>query len=273
MKRIKVLIPVIILTALIIILVILLNPSKRYEKLSIDEGKWESLQASRQASDDLQLEKIEFNDYSLIIDEGTDTIYYSIVKENQTKYNPNVSFEASDNHAKLVILKDEITDKKVHSDYQFKMMIYNSDEYHIYNLVCTDFPIVNINYDIYGIMPKEKNIDVEVTVFDNMEKSSKRITNSQGVLNILKEEGRKDYKLKLTTNSPGKNERENHLSIFQMDPHNEYLLTQEEELGQKNFKVELFINNEYQGQYSLQQGNKKNDIPGEQEKFAPAGRQ
>ena len=267
MKRIKVLIPVIILTAIIIILVIVLNPSKRYEKLSIDESKWESLQASRQVNDDLQLEKIEFNDYSLIIDEEADTIYYSIVNENQTKYNPNVSFEANEEHVKLAILKDKITDEKVHSDYQFKMMIYSHQEYHIYNLVCTDFPIVNIIYDTHGIMPKEKNIDVNISVFDNMEKSSKRVTNSQGILDILKDNGNKEYKLKLTTNSLGRNERENHLSIFQMDPHNEYLLTQEEGIGKKSFKVEFFINNEYQGQYLLQQRDDKNNIP--REKLGP----
>ena len=266
MKRVKVLIPVIILTVFIIILIILLNPSKRYQKLFINESKWESLQESKTSNDNLKLERIEFNEYNLVIDEASDTIYYSIVNDNQTKYNPNVSFESNEDNVKLAILEDEITDEKVHSDYSFKLMIYNKQYYHIYNLVCTDFPIVNIVYDTNTDIEKTKNIDVDISVFDNMEQSGKRITNSKGELDIQEIDGKKEYKLKLTTVSPGRNERKNHLSIFSMDPHNEYLLTKENEIpvdnpidAPRDFKVELFINNEYQGQYSIKNG--KGNIP------------
>ena len=55
--------------------------------------------------------------------------------------------------------------------------------------------------------------------------------------------------------TPGKNKRDNKLSILNMKPNSEYILTQikneqEDELD-KNHRVELFLNNEYKGIYSL----------------------
>lgn len=247
-----------VLTVIIILIVVLLNPNTRYKKLSITQTKWDSIIEARTASDSLQLDEIQFNDYILPIDKNADTIYYSLVNDSKTKYNPNISFEANQDKVKLAILEDDITDKKVHSDYQFKMMIYDNEEYHIYNLVCTDFPILNITYNTDEMSKnKDKNISVDISVFDNMETSTKRVTNSKGILDIHNINGNKDYNLKLTMKSPGKNQRKNSISIFNMSPHNEYLLTQEEVVntdGPKDFKVELFINNEYQGQYSIKNG-------------------
>lgn len=255
MSRKKILIPIIILTLIIIILVIVLNPSRRYQKMSISEDKWDSIIESRTYSANLTIDEIRFNDYDLVIDKDSNTIYYSLVNDSKMKYNPNVSFEASDDSAKLVILEDEITDEKVKSDYKFKMMIYNKDEYNTYDLACTDFPIVNINYNEVDGAGKKRNIPIDLYLFNNREKTPNRVTISDGKLDILdNENGSNDYKLTLFMDSIGRNRRENHVSIFDMDPHNEYLLTQAEEgggQGPKNFKVELFINNDYKGQYSL----------------------
>lgn len=254
MNRKKVLIPIVILTIIIIILVIVLNPNKRYKKLFVSEAKWDSIIQSRSSSKDLVLESIEFNDYGLIIDESSNTIYYSLVNDNKTKYNPNVSFSANEESVKLAILSDEITDEKVHSDYQFKIMIYNNSEYHIYNLVCTDFPILNITYtSSQSSKNKDKNIPIEIFLFNNLENTPNKIIKSMGKLDIINKNSEMEYKFKLFMNSPGKNKRENHISIFNMDPHNEYVLTTSEENQQRarSFKVELFVNGKYEGLYLL----------------------
>lgn len=146
MNRKKILIPIIILTAIIILLIILLNPSKRYNKLSISKNSWNEIINTRAESKRLALEDIEFNDYNLIIDPNTSTLYYSVVNESTSKYNPNVSYRATDKNVKIAILSDDITDEKVKSNYKFQIMIYNDKEYHIYNLICTDLPILNFTY-------------------------------------------------------------------------------------------------------------------------------
>ena len=60
--------------------------------------------------------------------------------------------------------------------------------------------------------------------------------------------------------SPGKNKRDNKISILNMKPNSEYVLTEikseetqiiENDKEPRNHRVELFINNEYKGVYSL----------------------
>ena len=245
MNRKKILIPIIILTIFIIILIIVLKPSTRYNKISINENKWNSIISSRTENTNLVLKDIEFNDYNLIIDEKNSTLYYSIISDSKTKYNPDVSFNASDNSAKLAILSDEITDTKVQNNYEFKIMIYNESVYHIYNLICTNLPILNISYNT-NVKSKQKGIQAEIYLFDNMTRIPNRVTISRAKLKLTEN----NYIFSLNMTTPGKNIRENKRSIFNMDPHSEYILnsTSNDNKGQKG---ELFINNEYVGVYSL----------------------
>ncbi|MBQ9297847.1 MAG: hypothetical protein IJ223_02235 [Clostridia bacterium] len=253
MSRNKILIPIIILTAIIILIIIILNPSTRFNKISISETKWNNIISSRTENKNLILRDLEFNDYNLVIDEKNNTVYYSLINDNKTKYNPIVSFKSKNQNIKIAILSDEITDNKVQNNYKFKIMIYNDKEYHIYNLVCTELPIVNIRYkEKVGI--KQKNIPMEIYVFNNLSNTPNRIAISNGKIKI--DENNYIFSLNMTT--PGKNIRENRISILNMKPNSEYILkpvdSQEENVaGQpKNHRVELFINNEYQGVYSLE---------------------
>ena len=67
-----------------------------------------------------------------------------------------------------------------------------------------------------------------------------------------------NYIFSLHMLTPGKNKRDNKLSILNMKPNNEYVLSkvnqdisQEDNLENKKHLVELFLNNEYQGIYLL----------------------
>ena len=255
MNRKKILLPIIIFTGLIIFLIILLNPSTRYRSLSVNESKWNSIKESRTENEKLGLEDIEFNDYKSIIDRKNNTIYYSIVNSSKNKYNPNVSYRTNNKNIKLAILSDEITDEKVKNNYKFKIMIYDNKEYHIYDLICTDLPTLNIRYK-ENVGDKQKNIPMEIFVFNNLENTPNKITVSNGKLKI--NEGNYTFLLNITT--PGKNIRDNKISILNMKPNSEYILTpitNEETVVTENntehvdHKVELFMNNEYRGLYSL----------------------
>ncbi|MBR3002260.1 MAG: hypothetical protein IKF38_01630 [Clostridia bacterium] len=255
MNRKKIIIPIIILTAIIILLIILLNPSKQYKKLSINESSWNEIISTRTANERLALLDIEFNDYNLIIDKNSSTLYYSAVNGSKYKYNPNVSFKATGKNVKIAILSDEITDEKVQSNYKFKIMIYNDIEYHIYNLVCTDLPILNFNYK-ETVGNKLKNIPMEMYLFDNLSNAVNRITVSSGKLKINQD----NYIFSLNMLTPGKNVRENNKSLLNMKPNNEYILTAINDRNETmqpartpySQRVEVFINNEYKGKYLLE---------------------
>lgn len=246
----KILIPVIIFTGLILVLIIVLNPSHKFNKLSVNESKWSSIQKSRTENINLALNDIKFNDYILIIDEKNNTIYYSVINDSKNKYNPNVTYSTNNKNIKLSILSDEITDEKVKSNHQFKLMIYNEKEYHIYNLICTDLPIINISYNKDEEI-KQKNIPMEMYLFDNLSNIPNKITISSGRFKI--DENNYIFSLQMLT--PGKNKRDNRRSILGMKPNSEYFLTAEsynlENDINKNNRVELFLNNEYKGVYSL----------------------
>lgn len=251
MDRNKILIPVIVFTSLIIILIIVLNPSSKYKRLTISESKWNNIQESLTENTHLVIKDIRFNDYKLIIDEKNNTLYYSLVNDNHNKYNPNVSYSTNNKDAKLAILSDEITDEKVKNNYEFKIMIYDEKEYHIYNLKYTDFPILNINYNKNEDI-NQKNIPMEMYLFDNLSNVPNKITISSG--KVKKDEDSYIFSLHMLT--PGKNKRDNKLSILNMKPNSEYKLTPinndvENEIN-KNHKVELFLNNEYIGKYRLE---------------------
>ena len=246
---------VIVFTCLIIILIIALNPSHKYNNLSISESKWNSIKSSRVENKNLVLEDIKFNDYKLIIDENNNTIYYSLVNDSQNKYNPTISYNASKN-IKLAILLDEITDEKVKSNYQFKIIIYDEKEYHIYNLKCTELPILNISYNRNEEI-NQKNIPMQMYLFDNLTNVPNKLTISSGKIKTNED----NYIFSLNMLTPGKNKRENKLSILNMKPHSEYILTpisnEPEYDVNKKHRIELFLNNEYKGIYSLGYGDEK----------------
>ena len=255
MDKNKILIPVILLTVIAIILIIVLNPSSEFRELSINESKWNSIKESRIENKNLKLEDIKFNDYKLIIDEKNNTLYYSVVNDSQNKYNPRIGYNANSPNVKLAILSDEITDEKVKSNYQFKTMIYNEKEYHIYNLKCTDIPILNISYD-KNDETNQNSVPMEIYLFDNLSNIPNKITISRGKLKINDD----NYTFSLHMLTPGKNKRNNKLSILNMKPNSEYVLSkidkttsQIQENGVNNMEhiVELFLNNEYKGVYSL----------------------
>ena len=270
MNRKKLLITIIVITAAITISMIVLNNQINLKKLSIEQNKWNSILSSRTENNNLKLESIKFNDYSLLIDENNSSLYYSVVGNMSNKYDPDVTFIASDENVKIAVLNDEITDEKIANNYQFKIVIYNDSEYRLYSLVCTNLPMLNIEYNTE--ISREKNIPIDVYLFNNLNNSVNRVAKSSGRLNILEDENdKKDYTFSLLQKSLGRNERENNISILNMNKHNEYILnsmnsddekirnvfstnlwneTTEERYDSYNY-VELFINGEYVGLYSL----------------------
>ena len=251
MSKRKILISLIIFTAIILILIISLNSSHKYNKLSVSESKWNSIQESKIENKNLVLIDIKFNDYKLIIDEQSNTLYYSLINNSQNKYNPKVSYDANNKNVKLVFYTDEITDEKIRSNHLFKIMIYTEKEYHIYNLKCTDLPILNISYHKNQEI-NQKNAPMKMYLFDNLTNIPNKITISSGKIKMNEDK----YVFSLHMLTPGKNKRDNKLSILNMKPNSEYTLTpisnEEENDINTNHRVELFLNNEYKGVYSLE---------------------
>ena len=223
------------LTFLIIILIILLLPKTRYNNLVISNEEWNKIISTRNNNSNLKLDNIKFNDYNLIIDEDSNAIYYSIVN-SKTKYNPIVDYNSK---YKIAF------NKQINSDNdEVDVIIYNNKNYRIYKLVLTNMPILSINYKEQT--NKLRKIPVDIYLFDNDVNTTNKVLKSLGDLTIIKENN--EYILSLKKESLGRNKRDNEVSLFGMEKHDEYLV----KVTDKNTNyINLFINNKYVGKYTL----------------------
>lgn len=252
MNRKKVFIIVIIFTIIIIIGLLITTKTQSYNNLNISKKKWDSILEKREENLDLEIENIRFNEYDLIVDNNSNKIYYSIINNNDSSYNPNISYKANQN-TKIVILKDELDNSKI-GTHEFKIMIYNDSFYRIYTLVCTRFSVLNISKK--ESTHKKQNILMKIYLFNNLQNSSNRIIRSDGLLNI---ENNDNYKMHLEVLSPGRNIRDNVISIMDMEPSSRYTLTrvdvlaENQNINKKNTRLlELFIDNQYKGIYKIE---------------------
>ncbi len=255
MSRKKVLISVIALTIIAIVLIVVFNIKQKYSKFIVNQSNWDSIKESRIENNNLVLEEIRFNDYKLIIDNKNNSLYYSVVNDSKNKFNPNVSYSTNNNNAALVILSDEITQERINNNYEFKLMIYDENSYHIYNLKCTNLPILNISYN-ENEETNQKSFSMEMYLFDNLSNIPNKVITSSGKIRM----NEKDFLFSLHVLTPGKNKRENKLSILNMKPNSEFELTKinndnlpKQGDNTKNNIVVLFLNNEYKGVYLLEE--------------------
>lgn len=267
---------IICITLFLISIVIIFNSGKKFNNLVIDENKWNDIIKSRMESTSIKINNIKMNDFSLLIDEVENSIYYSML-DNSKKYNPTVMYDI-DKNAKIAI-NEEIEEEKVNNNYNFKLMVYDDTKYHIYNFVVTTLPIINISYD--EDISKTERVKSDIYLFDNRNNTHKNVINSNAVINILDNGSeKKDYSFSIVMDSLGNNERENNLSVLGMQKHSEYLLNSLSNDNEKvrevfstnlwndfsKFKndnsefVELFINNHYVGLYSLGFNTEKDSI-------------
>ncbi len=281
MSRKKLLILIIFITIIIGILIAFMNYSTKFKKVQIDQTQWESIISSRKENDNAKIEKIEFNGYGLIIDEEADKIYYSLINESSNKYSPDVDFEASSEEYSLAVMEDPITDAKIKESHEFKLMIYNNEYYHVYSLICTDLPMLNITFDKIVQRPKEmgdellnektsqmranneiqgdetivkkgKKSPIMMWMFNNQSNNTNRVTISKGT--IKKSKDSNSYTLNLEYLTLGNNVRENEISLLNMEPSSRYLLneTLNEENRPNQNVVNLFVNNRFKGLYTIE---------------------
>ena len=276
------LITILVFTIIIIGLVLMFDSNTRYNKLVLNSKKWNDIIDNRQESTNIEIEKIKFNDYSLIEDKENNTMYYSLT-DLQNKYNPIVNYKANDDVK--IAFNENITEDKIASNNKFQLIVYNDSNYHIYNLVVTTLPILSINYKDNG---RSSRIKSDIVLIDNRTKASYKKYNLDGELNIVNNnDDKKDYTFSLITDSLGNNEREHNISLLGMERHSEYVLNSLNNDSEKIRNVfttniwnemnpitndryryvELFINGSYNGLYSLGYDIEKESLNLDDEEF------
>lgn len=233
---------ILVLTVLVVITIVVLTSNTKYNKLIINEDKWNDIISDKNMTTSISLENIKFNDYDLLIDEDNSIIYYSVVNV-KNKYNPSVNYSLKDNKLKIAINK-EMSDESLEKTDDLKIMLYDDTSYRTYSLVVTSYPILNVTYT--GEENKKKT-DIDIYLFDNHIDSPGRVLKSDGKLKII--EDNQEYNLSLKKESLGHNKRDNYMSIFGMSKIDEYVLTATDKIDENKKYVQFFINNNYKGIY------------------------
>lgn len=232
------------ITLIVVIVIVILELDVRYNKLVVNNSKWNSITSSRGQSSLLYFKNIEFNDYNLLIDNDNSVIYYSIV-DSMFKYNPSIKYMA--NQKVNVVINQNMTDDELEDGGNLQVMLYNDTEYRIYKLIATNYSILNVIYDENQV--QKNKISCQIDIFDNHVETPQHVLKSDGKFNVIK--NGEMYSLSLTKESLGNNKRENHISIFGMDKKDEYFIKKVGASDSTVNHVRLFINNKYVGIYSF----------------------
>lgn len=225
-KRVKIILLLVSLVVLAFLFLGISSGSNRLSALMLDEKAFAALEEERQPADGELLAKLLFNGYELTLDQETDTYYYSIVEGNKRWNNPSVTFKSqSEDVVKVVFLQTDLTWEAVAASQNISILAYTDDAYCQYNLVCTTLPVLMLDVMQEGEGDPEvpigpMNLPMQLRLFDNRKEANhiQRILSSEGEVRLRGASSRhypqNGYRLSLTTDSLGGNERNNLLSLL-----------------------------------------------------------
>lgn len=272
---------IILITLTLLVFILCSSKTYNYENILLDSTQWDEILSSRENSSTELLDKVKFNDYEIFYENSTSTYYYSLIENDNNKYNPKITVEGK---AVKIALNKSINADTISQNETIQLLAYNEKEYKIYNLKCTTLPLLNIDT---GSMPADKiykaeETDIDLTLFDNSNGSVKRVVKSQGSMHARGNSTvffpKRGYKISLTTESIGNNKRNNDISLLGMRMDDDWILypayNDQEKIrnvfamnlwekscatnnqfninnGTEYKYIELFFNNEYWGLFAL----------------------
>lgn len=251
---------------------ILASTQKKMNDYLVVEEDYSEIINTRSINNKLDAD-IFFDGHRLIKD-NNNYLYYSLIENRASSYNPNVSIDDDYNIAiRGCLLNDELIKCNIH----FNVLVYSSDEYKEYELVFTTLPILCFDTK-NNEQITEEDIDGNLYLFDNRENIKRREIESNALFHIRgsssKQFDKKPYKISLISNQNEKNK----IELLGLRYSDEYILnamyTDKEKIrevfssnlwyescannnslgitnGFKYEYVELLINGEYQGLYAL----------------------
>ena len=164
--------------------------------------------------------------------------------DTKNKCNPKLDYNATNITESInKNLKFAINENITSNNNSYQILIYDKNNYRIYNLVITDLPILNVI-----IKDSRNNTIVDIELFDNNINSTQKLIKSFGKLKYLKDE----YELTLIKETLGHNIRDNNISLFGYEKENHYILKRSDSDIENKKLVNLFINNKYIGKFTLE---------------------
>jgi hypothetical protein len=276
-----------ILSILMFAALIMIKATPHHNMLLERQEKLDEIIAIRKSTDNL-LQELRFNQYILPYDAQTKTFYYSVPKTGRHRFNPLVSWEASEKDVSLSFIGQPFSQLGMQMNQRYVFVAYTGSSYAIYGLILTSLPIITIRTENTDVSPErpigDEDIMAQFRLYDNRSNATvyQRSISSQASMHVRGQTSRaypkKSYKLSLKQRSLGGNQRNNLVSLLGMEQDDDWILyaafndpermrntfshqlwheisTQRENIGMNTGTtgkfVELFINNRYWGIYVL----------------------
>lgn len=262
--------------------IFLIGQERKVSNMTIELTQLENIMKTHKETKEPLIQTLNLNGYETVYDQGSDSWYYSLIENHKSAFNPTVKYKARSEDVHVVFFDSEITDIRMEQNLPMKMIAYDDSDYHIYEIVCTNLPLLSITYNEKKQITQTEDTKIEITLFDNRKDATNRITTSIGEMHIRGATSvgypKKGYKFTLFQETLGNNTRRNKVSLLGMRQDEEWVLyagyndqekirnvfstnlwmdscSKNNSLGIVNGVeyryTELFINGEYHGLYAL----------------------
>jgi len=208
------------------------NPGdKRLSQLYVDEHMWEQLKSDRQAfvSNNPIFHAVYLNGYEPAYDHKDNLLLYSLIEDHPMAYDPPVKVSSAQSNVKMALLGDRISDEMIRRNEAISVMFYTNEHYEIYQLKGTTLPLIEIEISAVDI-PIEA-VSTRFSLFDNRKGTLNRVVDNPATIHLRGNHidsvfgyYKKDYRIALQSQSAGKNERKNHVSLLGLRQDDDWIL-------------------------------------------------
>ena len=222
--RVRLQIPLIIIALAVLLLGASRYSSRpRYSECLAGETFLSDLSGTR-SEDKTLLPDLWFGEERLLCDTETGTYYYSLIEGDETAFDPAVRLSGSKKAE--VAFSELITEESIKTNHAIPFVVYTEASFCRLQLCCTTLPLIQI--DCSTEPEKGRLYSMKLTLFDNREGAFNRSLVSDGTIhvrgNATSDYPKTGYRLSLTTLSPGKNTRNNPLSLLGMRQDDDWIL-------------------------------------------------
>lgn len=239
-------------------LIVLQNKNGKFEQLNVTDEDYKNIIISREYTEDLLIKDFKMNGFPVALsrrnENGIDSIsklreypleleqhpdypegnsgmlgdryLYSIIEGQKSAYNPLVNYNYEGERVKVAIKDAHITEDRIKSNYEYKMVAYTSSKYHEYIINVTTLPIIQIDYD--NKISKWDYSDAKINVFDNRKLSNRNVYATDARIRLRGASTidfpKRAYRISLKEESIGLNNRKSYQSLLGLREDDDWLL-------------------------------------------------
>jgi len=194
----------------------------RLSDLYVDQTAWDQIIAARTAHDFFEYESIytsiRFNGYEVFCDGMGGMMLYSLLEDHPDAYDPYVDMYWEHGDVHMAVMGQAITDEMIMSNGAIQVLVYNDEEYGLFDLRCTTLPVMAIDRNPALISTSSRNTTMRL--FDNRQEAVNHVVSTdisihvRGHGSILQQYPKSSYRISLLNYSAGNNLRKNHIGLL-----------------------------------------------------------